>query len=101
LQCSKGLRNEQLLNCFAVDFKLVSRGYFFRLFHSFSVFLSAEPLPLMDLCRRVIRQNVTKNGIAEGKIDSLALPKSIKEYLEYKDRRPLSNEASPTAVDKS
>jgi hypothetical protein len=55
----------------------------------------------MDLCRRVIRQNVTKNGIAEGKIDSLALPKSIKEYLEYKDRRPLSNEASPTAVDKS
>ena len=49
---------------------------------------AAQPLPLMDLCRRVIRQNLTKERIAEGKIDSLVLPRSIKEYLEYKDRRP-------------
>ena len=60
-------------------------------------FPTAEPLPLMELCRRVIRQNLTKERIAEGKIDSLVLPKSIKEYLEYKDRRPLTS-ASTSGV---
>ena len=48
----------------------------------------------MELCRRVIRQNLTKDRIAEGKIDSLVLPKSIKEYLEYKDRRPVAAAAA-------
>ena len=57
-------------------------------------FPTAEPLPLMELCRRVIRQNLTKERIAEGKIDSLVLPKSIKEYLEYKDRRPAAAAAA-------
>ena len=56
--------------------------------------IAAQPLPLMDLCRRVIRQNLTKERIADGKIDSLVLPGSIKEYLEYKDRRPGLTSAS-------
>ena len=47
--------------------------------------IAAQPLPLMDLCRRVIRQNLTKERIADGKIDSLVLPRSIKEYLEEVD----------------
>ena len=51
----------------------------------------------MELCRRVIRQNLTKDRIAEGKIDSLVLPKSIKEYLEYKDRRPAAAAAAANA----
>ena len=52
----------------------------------------------MELCRRVIRQNLTKERIAEGKIDSLVLPRSIKEYLEYKDRRPLTASTASTSV---
>merc|ERR1711976_485276 len=51
--------------------------------------LDPEPLPLMDLCRRVIRQQVSKEGIQQGKINDLNLPKTIKEYLAYKDRRTL------------
>jgi hypothetical protein len=41
----------------------------------------------MDLCRRVIRQNITKERIEQGKIDELNLPTTIKDYLSYKDRR--------------
>ena len=50
------------------------------------LFFAAEPLPLMDLCRRVIRQHITKDRIAAGKIEELNLPKTIKDYLAYKDR---------------
>jgi len=52
--------------------------------------LDPEPLPLMDLCRRVIRQQVTKTRIEQGYLDKLNLPKSIKDYLQYKDRRAIS-----------
>jgi len=41
----------------------------------------------MDLCRRVIRQTLNKERIEEGKINNLNLPKAIKDYLAYKDRR--------------
>ena len=58
--------------------------------------ITAEPLPLMDLCRRVIRQNINKERIERGKIAELSLPKTIKDYLEYKDRRPLNNQTSAT-----
>merc|ERR1712223_1007679 len=51
--------------------------------------LDPEPLPLMDLCRRVIRQTISKERIEQGKISELNLPKTIKDYLEYKDRRTL------------
>merc|ERR1712038_2177865 len=51
--------------------------------------LDPEPLPLMDLCRRVIRQTINKERIEQGKIAELNLPKTIKDYLEYKDRRTL------------
>jgi len=60
--------------------------------------MDPQPLPLMDLCRRVIRQNLTKERIADGKIDSLVLPRSIKEYLEYKDRRPGLTSAASTVT---
>jgi len=49
--------------------------------------LDPEPLPLMDLCRRVIRQQVSRPRIEQGHLDRLNLPKPIKEYLQYKDRR--------------
>jgi len=52
--------------------------------------LDPEPLPLMDLCRRVIRQQVTKSRIEQGYLEKLNLPKSIKDYLQYKDRRAIS-----------
>ena len=41
----------------------------------------------MDLCRRVIRQQLNKERIEQGKINDLNLPKTIKDYLAYKDRR--------------
>lgn len=49
--------------------------------------LDPEPLPLMDLCRRVIRQQVGRPNIDQGRLDDLNLPKAIRDYLEYKDRR--------------
>ena len=49
--------------------------------------IAAEPLPLMDLCRRVIRQQVGKANIERGKLDDLSVPKAIRDYLQYKDRR--------------
>lgn len=49
--------------------------------------LDPEPLPLMDLCRRVIRQQVGRPAIEQGRLEALSLPKAIKDYLEYKDRR--------------
>ncbi len=57
--------------------------------NSLTIFVcfAAEPLPLMDLCRRVIRQQISKERIEQGKIAELNLPKTIKDYLAYKDRR--------------
>merc|ERR1711976_697011 len=62
--------------------------------------LDPEPLPLMDLCRRVIRQNITKEGIQQGKINDLNLPKTIKDSLAYKDRvrTTTAPKASPVAI---
>lgn len=48
--------------------------------------LLAEPLPLMDLCRRVIRQRIGRNRLEE-RIQELQLPESMKTYLLYRDRR--------------
>lgn len=42
---------------------------------------SAEPLPLTDICRRVIRQHLGKNRLQE--IHRLPLPTSVKNYLLY------------------
>ena len=41
----------------------------------------------MELCRRVIRVNMSKERIEKGKIAELNLPKTIQDYLEYKERR--------------
>ncbi|GAB1605963.1 SPRY domain-containing SOCS box protein 1-like [Argonauta hians] len=43
--------------------------------------LDPEPLPLMDICRRVIRQQLNKNRLQE--IHKLPLPRSLKSYLLY------------------
>lgn len=48
--------------------------------------LDPEPLPLMDLCRRVIRQRIGKYRLEE-KINELNLPYAMKTYLLYRDRR--------------
>ena len=45
--------------------------------------LEPEPLPLMALCRHVIRKQMTHQRIVEGKTEELHLPKSVKEYLNY------------------
>lgn len=42
---------------------------------------SAEPLPLMDLCRRVARLALGRERLQE--IQSLPLPQSLKNYLQY------------------
>ncbi|XP_055550054.1 protein gustavus isoform X2 [Wyeomyia smithii] len=48
--------------------------------------LDPEPLPLMDLCRRVIRQKIGRTHLEE-RIEHLQLPQSMKTYLLYRDRR--------------
>ncbi|XP_060875814.1 protein gustavus isoform X3 [Metopolophium dirhodum] len=48
--------------------------------------LDPEPLPLMDLCRRVIRQRIGKQYLEERVMD-LNLPQSLSVYLLYRDRR--------------
>ncbi|CAK9821878.1 Protein gustavus [Anthophora retusa] len=48
--------------------------------------LDPEPLPLMDLCRRVIRKRIGKETIEE-KVNELSLPLAVKSYLLYRDRR--------------
>lgn len=48
--------------------------------------LDPEPLPLMDLCRRVIRQRIGKQQLEEHVTD-LNLPRAMKVYLLYRDIR--------------
>lgn len=42
---------------------------------------AAEPLPLMDLCRRSIRSALGRQRL--GDISALPLPQSLKNYLQY------------------
>lgn len=53
------------------------------LIHGLS-FSTAEPLPLKDICRRVIRQRVGKSRL--GRVPELNLPTALKAYLLYQDR---------------
>ncbi|CAN8016337.1 protein gustavus isoform X1 [Ixodes scapularis] len=46
--------------------------------------LDPEPLPLKDICRRVIRQRVGKSRL--GRVPELNLPTALKAYLLYQDR---------------
>lgn len=43
--------------------------------------LDPEPLPLMDLCRRVARLALGRGRIHH--IDTLPLPQTLKNYLQY------------------
>lgn len=47
----------------------------------FSSIFSAEPLPLMDLCRRSIRFALGRDRLHD--IEILPLPLSLKNYLQY------------------
>ena len=47
--------------------------------------LDPEPLPLMDLCRREIRQVIGKQKLTL--LGELNLPRSVTQYLLYHDRR--------------
>ncbi|XP_013771863.2 protein gustavus-like [Limulus polyphemus] len=47
--------------------------------------LDPEPLPLKDVCRRVIRQRIGKSHLNQ--IHELNLPTALKSYLLYQDRR--------------
>jgi len=44
--------------------------------------LDPEPLPLMDICRRVVRQQLGKHKLHE--IEDLPLPNPLKNYLLYR-----------------
>ncbi|MFT7803270.1 SPRY domain-containing SOCS box protein 4 [Arapaima gigas] len=46
-----------------------------------SVPRAAEPLPLMDLCRRAARIALGRDRLH--RIESLPLPQSLKNYLQY------------------
>lgn len=48
---------------------------------SFFSLSSAEPLPLMDLCRRAARLALGRDRLQE--IETLPLPQSLKNYLQY------------------
>ena len=47
--------------------------------------LEPEPLPLMNLCRQVVRNQISKENIQNGSLQGLNLPKSIWKYLEFKN----------------
>jgi hypothetical protein len=51
-------------------------------------FFSAEPLPLTDLCRYVIRQEIHKHdNDVEQSVAAMALPSGVKDFLLFRDRR--------------
>ncbi|XP_015903195.1 protein gustavus [Parasteatoda tepidariorum] len=47
--------------------------------------LDPGPLPLKDICRRVIRQQINKKRLELGRVNELSLPKALKSYLLYQD----------------
>lgn len=65
------------------------------LIHSLSSLPSAEPLSLMDLCRRSVRVALGRERLSE--IHRLPLPASLKNYLLYQWRRRHSRHAFCTS----
>jgi len=57
--------------------------------------LEPGPLPLMSLSRLVIRQQVGKDGIEDGHIEKLNLPKTLKNYLQYRESFHAISEITP------
>ncbi|XP_074654213.1 protein gustavus-like [Tubulanus polymorphus] len=51
--------------------------------------LDPEPLPLMDLCRRTIRQTIGKHRLHD--IQKLPLPNALKSYLLYQNHNNNNN----------
>ena len=62
------------------------------LWSTYNFYLPADPLPLMSLCRSVIRQNLTKEGIEKGLVEELNLPGTIKDFLTYNRRKTTNPE---------
>jgi len=53
--------------------------------------LEPGPLSLTSLTRLAIRQQVGRDNIKEGAIDRMVLPKTIKNYLHYRETDPACN----------
>lgn len=49
--------------------------------------LDPGPLSLKDLSRLSIRESIGRKRLVQGALDSLLLPRSIKQYLEYEDKK--------------
>ncbi|KAF3848095.1 hypothetical protein F7725_021123 [Dissostichus mawsoni] len=58
---------------------------------------SPEPLPLMDLCRRVARVALGRERIHH--IDTLPLPQTLKNYLQYHLQTELNHNHQTSAED--
>lgn len=54
--------------------------------------LEPGALSLTSLSRLVIRQQVGKEGVEQGDIDRLTLPRTIKNYLQYTETQPVPTE---------
>lgn len=50
--------------------------------HGSCLFVTAEPLPLMDICRRNIRRQMGKDKLEH--VTDLPIPTSLKGYLLYR-----------------
>lgn len=72
---------------------------------SFSSSYLAEPLPLMDLCRRAARLALGRDRLQQ--IETLPLPQSLKNYLQYqwcgqiRARHTLTHKAQGSRCDDS
>ncbi|CAB1349186.1 unnamed protein product [Coregonus sp. 'balchen'] len=59
----------------------------------------AEPLPLMDLCRRVARLALGRDRVNQ--IDTLPLPETIKNYLQYQGQVRMAPTVPPHLEEES
>ena len=64
---------------------IVLRGFGYGLLNTifFFSFQTAEPQPLMDLCRRTIRKSLGKEHLTKTNVDKLPIPVPMKKYLLY------------------
>jgi len=87
--------NKQLFVHWAISFSSVafhSSDFYWFSFDRHSInspgiyttffFVTAEPLPLMDICRRIVRRQIGKENLNQ--VDGLPIPTTLKGYLLYK-----------------
>lgn len=56
--------------------------------------LEPGPMSLTSLARHAIRQQIGQSDIETGVIDTLVLPRTIKNYLQYRETEPVSPETA-------